>query len=182
MWNGTDDLDLAKKFGKSATTVGIIFLILGLLGIFFPGIMSVATVFFIGWIMVLAGLMAGYFTYLTDRREWLGWLKAFMLVMVGLLLVLYPMPGIAAIGLLLAVYLLMDAFGSAAIGFSVKPMKGWWLWLVNALLSLILATIFIVGWPMSSLWLVGLFIGISLFFDGIVLIAMGKSFKDLDKK
>ncbi len=181
MWNGTDDKTLLKQFGKYATTAGIIFLLLGVLGIFFPGIMSIAVVFFVGWIMVLAGLLAGYFTYMTDRGEWLGWLKAFILLVTGLLLVLYPMPGIAAIGLLLALYLLMDAFGSAAIGFSVKPMKGWWLWIVNALLSLVLAIIFIVGWPFSSLWLVGLFIGISLFFDGAVLISMGRVFKELDE-
>lgn len=30
-----------------------------------------------------------------------------------------------------------------------------------------------IGWPSTSLWLVGLYIGISLFFDGWALVAIG---------
>ena len=180
MWNYPDEEDLIRRFSKHATTAGIIFIALGLLGMLFPAFLSLATVYLIGWLFVFAGVLIGYFTYITDRSEWLGWLKTFILVLTGLLLVIHPLPGIAAIGLLLAIYLFMDAFGSGAIAFSMKPAKGWWLWLVNGAFSLILAIIFIVGWPFSSVWLVGLFIGISLFFDGILLFSMGRFMKDID--
>ena len=35
----------------------------------------------------------------------------------------------------------------------------------NGMLSLLLAAVFILGWPFTSVWLIGLFIGISLFFE-----------------
>jgi len=39
---------------------------------------------------------------------------------------------------------------------------------------LALGTIFVVGWPFSSLFMVGLLVGISLMFDGIALLMGGK--------
>ncbi|MCF6202029.1 MAG: hypothetical protein L3J42_07915, partial [Hydrogenimonas sp.] len=63
--------------------------------------------------------------------------------------------------------------------------KGWWMPMINGALSLLLAFILIAGWPMSSIVLVGLFVGISLFFDGVVLIVLGAKAKNAttgDKK
>ncbi len=181
MWSYPDN-DLLDSFVKYSKIAGIIFIVLGLIGIFFPSFLSIATVLFIGWLMVFSGFMAGYFTWITDKGEWLGWLKSFALVIVGLFLVFYPMPGIAAVGLLLAIYFLIDAFGSFSIAFTMRPLKGWWLWILNSVFSIILAAVFLAGWPFSSVWLVGLFIGISLFFDGFVLLMMGKFFKNKNEK
>ena len=42
--------------------------------------------------------------------------------------------------------------------------------MINGLISIILAVIFLVGWPFSSLWLVGFFVGVSLVADGIAML------------
>jgi len=181
MWSYPND-DLQNLFVKYSKIAGVIFIVLGLIGIFFPSFLSITTVLFIGWLMVFGGLMGGFFTWITDKKEWLGWLKSFALVIIGLFLVFDPIPGIAAVGLLLAIYLLIDAFGSFSIAFTMRPLKGWWLWILNSVFSIILAAVFLAGWPFSSVWLVGLFIGISLFFDGFVLLMMGKFFKNKNEK
>ncbi len=176
IWLEMDD-ETKRRVAKNAKIAGIVLMLLGIGGILFPGIMSLATLFFIAWMLLLGGLMTGYFTWMSDKNDWLGWLKTFILVATGILLIFKPMPGIAAVGLLLAIYFLFDSFGSMAIAFTMKPAKGWWLWLVNGLFSLVLAVIFLAGWPFSSLYLVGLFVGISLFIDGIVLITLGNYLK-----
>ncbi len=176
IWLEMDD-ETKRRVAKNAKISGIVLMLLGIGGILFPGIMSLATLFFIAWMLLLGGLMTGYFTWMSDKNDWLGWLKTFILVATGILLIFKPMPGIAAVGLLLAIYFLFDSFGSMAIAFTMKPAKGWWLWLVNGLFSLVLAVIFLAGWPFSSLYLVGLFVGISLFIDGIVLITLGSYLK-----
>jgi uncharacterized membrane protein HdeD (DUF308 family) len=55
------------------------------------------------------------------------------------------------------------------------PNRGWWMWVINAILSMIIGIIFVAGWPFTSMYLVGLLVGFSLFFDGIALL-MGLSF------
>jgi len=169
--------ELIDRFSKNSKIAGIIFLILGLVGILFPVFMSVTSALFFGWLLLFTGFMAGMHTWTTSRGDWMGWLKTFILVMTALFMIFKPLPGVAAIGLLLAIYFLLDSFGNMAIAFAMKPAKGWWMWLLNGILSLLLAVIFLIGWPFSSMYLVGLFVGISLFFDGIVLFVLGNTLK-----
>jgi len=97
-------------------------------------------------------------------------------------MIFYPMQGIAALGLLFAIYFFTDAFAGFGLAFSMKPQKMWWLWLVNAVTSLVLGVIFIVGWPFSSLFMVGLLVGISLLFDGVALLSGGIFLDEIDKE
>jgi len=169
MWNHPKEDNLFEQFGKFSKKTGLIFIILGLVGIIFPTFMTIATVVFISWIMLFAGITAAYFTYISDKSDWLGWLKSFILIGAALLILFYPLSGAATIGLLLAIYFFMDAFAGFALASSVYPNRGWWLWIINALLSFGLAVVFLMNWPFSSIYMVGIFIGISLFFDGLAL-------------
>jgi uncharacterized membrane protein HdeD (DUF308 family) len=181
MWNYPIEENLLYKFGKYAKVAGIIFILLGIVGIVYPVFMTMATVAFISWLMLLAGVSAGYFTWLSNRNDWLGWLKAVILVGVALFILFYPLSGAATVGLLLSIYFFMDAFAGFGLASTMHPSKGWWIWLLNALLSLGLGFIFIAGWPFSSLYLVGLFVGISLFFDGIALFFTGSLFQKINR-
>ena len=134
--------------------------------------------------MMLAGVLVGYFTFVTNSKDWWGWLKSFVLIGTGLLILFYPLSGVEAVGLLLAIYLMLDGFASFALGSSRKPNKGWWLWTLNGILSFILAVIFLVTWPFitEEMWLVGLYIGISLLADGVVLFSLGIGAKEVAKE
>ncbi len=172
-----DSNDLLSKFRKHSIIAGIIFILLGAVGIIFPAVMSIATTLFIGWLLFFGGILAGYHNYQAHKKEWLGWLKAFLLVLMGLVIVFYPMSGIATLGLLLAIYFLLDGFGSFGMAFTLRPMKGWWWMLVNSIISIALGILFLIGWPLSSLLLIGLLVGISLFFDGLTLLMLGIAIK-----
>jgi len=79
---------------------------------------------------------------------------------------------VAAVGLLLALYLLLDAFGSFALAQSIHPAKGRGWMYFNGIASILLAMLFLIGWPATSLWLVGLYVGISLLLDGWALLSI----------
>jgi len=189
MWNWNNyrspdlviDAELIQKFKKYAKISGVIFIILGIAGIFFPGFMSFTTLVFIAWLMLFSGVFSAWMTALSNRKDWAGWLKSFMLVLVSILMIFYPVQGIAALGILFAVYFLVDSFASFGLSFSVKPQKHWWIWLVNGIASLVLGIVFIVGWPFSSMFLVGLFVGVSLLFDGVALLS-GSMMLDENRK
>jgi len=165
-------LDTLKKHAKVA---GVIFILLGLVGIFFPVFMTMATVVFVSWLMLFAGISSGYFTYMSNKRNWWGWIKSLILIVISLYMLFVPMGGVATLGMLLAIYFFTDAFAGFGLASSIYPQKGWWVWGFNALLSLVIGIIFVMGWPFSSLYLVGLLVGFSLFFDGLALL-MGISF------
>ena len=181
MWNYPIEESLFSSIAKHAKIAGSIFIVLGLIGIIFPTFMTLATVAFVSWLMLFAGISAGYFTWLTNREDWMGWLKSVILIGVALFMLFYPMSGVGTVGLLLSIYFFMDAFAGFGMASSMHPNKGWWAWLINALLSFALAVLFVVGWPFTSLYLVGIFVGISLFFDGMALLFTGRLFRKLDK-
>ena len=186
MWNYgmlPDDTQLIGKFAKHATIAGIVMVILGTLAVIYPFAGSLFTVAFIAWLMVFGGLMAGFVTAKTDPRDWLGWFKAFILVLTGLLMIFKPGVGIQAVGLILAIYFLLDTFAGFAMGALMRPAKGWWLWSLNGVFSMILAIIFLTSWAniKETAWLIGIFVGISLLFDGFALLFMGNGFKKLSR-
>lgn len=190
MWNWNKNLNaemninknLVDNFKKYATISGTLFIIIGIIGMIFPTIMSLTTLLFLSYLMLLAGLASGWMTWMSNKEDWAGWLKSFVLVLMALFMLFYPLQGIAALGLLFAIYFFMDAFSSFGLAFSLKPQKVWWIWLVNALTSLALGSILVVGWPFSSPFIVGVLVGISLIFDGFALIAGGKFLESVDNE
>jgi len=190
MWNWNTNLsaemninkNLVDNFKKYATISGSLFILLGVIGIIFPQFMSLTTLLFVSYLMLFAGLASGWMTWISNKEDWAGWLKSFLLVLVALFILFYPLQGVATLGLLFSIYFFMDAFSSFGLAFSLKPQKVWWIWLFNALTSLLLGAIFVIGWPFSSLFMVGIFVGVSLLFDGIALIAGGQFIERIENE
>ncbi len=164
---------LDRKFGFYSLIVGVFLLVLGLVGIIFPTLMSLATGIFVASLLFIGGIVWAIHTYRYSRRAVVDWLKPVLLLVVGGLMLFYPLSSVAMIGLLLAVYFLFDAMASFTLAQSVHPAKGWGWMTLNGVVSALLAVLLLVGWPTMSLWLVGIFVGISLLFDGAALVAIG---------
>lgn len=124
MWKHPKKLSQLEVFKKNAKTAGIILMILGLLGAIFPVAASLTTLVFISWLLILVGIVMGYFTYVTDATDWRGWLKTIIFLGVGIYMLVQPATGIATLGLLFAIYFFMDAFSGFALASSFYPNKG----------------------------------------------------------
>ena len=166
--------DLTEKFAKYSKLYGILFLLLGGLGILFPNIMSVSSALFIGWIMLFSAIFTAMQTWQINKKDWLGWLKAILFLTVSVLILINPISGVVALGVLFAAYFFIDSGLNLALAFSIKPERGWWMALLNSILSLILGAYFLyaIADPIKTMWLVGIFVGISLLFDGIMLLTL----------
>ena len=172
-----ENKEMLEKFSKYGKAYGVIFLLLGLVGIFFPGIMSLTTVLFLGWLLLFSGFFAGMHTWQVNRGDWLGWLKTLILLVAGALIVIHPLPGILALGIIFAAYFALDAAANFALAFKLRPENSWWVALLNGVLSLGIAIFFAlaIGNPVKTVWLVGMLVGISLFFDGVMLLSLSSA-------
>lgn len=163
--------DFFKQFEKYAKVTGFVFVALGLVGILYPIFMTVALVNFIAWIMLFAGVSVASFTWVSNKTDISGWLKSFGLITISLLLLINPIAGASALGLVLAIYFLIDGFSGVSLALSMRPNKGWIMWMINAIMSFMIAGLFIFNWPFSSMNIIGLLVGFSLFFDGLSLVS-----------
>ncbi len=182
MWKQPKELEQFELFRKNAKTVGVILMVLGFLGAMFPVAASVTTLLFVSWLLILVGVVTGYFTYVTDASDWRGWLKTLIFLGVGIYMLVSPAAGIATLGLLFSIYFFMDAFSGFMLASSFYPNKGWGIWAINAVLSLLMAMIFVIGWPHTSIMLIGLLVGFSLFFDGLALVMGMNVLKNVEKE
>jgi uncharacterized membrane protein HdeD (DUF308 family) len=190
MWKWHKDMNLetninknlVDNFKKHAKISGMIFVLLGSVGIIYPGLMSFTTVVFVAYLMLFAGVSAGIMTYRSNPEDWMGWLKSFILILSSFLIIFYPLQGAAALGLVFSVYFFTDAYSSFALAYSHYGQKMWLVWLFNGIASLALGVLFVIGWPMSSILLIGILVGISLLFDGISLLLGGAFVQDSDDR
>ncbi len=157
---------------KRLRLAGILLVVIGLAGVILPQVLGLALSLLIALLLILAGLLSGYVAWSSYTRTNTGWMKPAILVALGLLIAFYPKAGTAAIGLILIIYFLMDGFSSLLLGLELRPLPGWGWSVFNGVVSLLLALVFIGGWPFSAHWLVGLLVGISLLMDGIALLML----------
>ena len=175
----TTNTELLNKFGKHSIFIGFVLIIIGFTGILAPEVMSLEAAVFIAVFMLVGGSFWAIHTYQSARKSVMDWLKPLILIAVAGLMLVSPDQSIAALGLFIAFYLMMDAFSSFAMAQAQYPVKGWGWMLTNGIMSVLLALIFLFGWPLTSFWLVGLFVAISLLFDGLALVIVGWAMKDV---
>ncbi len=156
--------------------LAIAFLLLGLAGIFFPLFAGLTVAVFIGWLLFFSGIFTGYYTYKVDKKSVLGWLKALLLVATGLIMIINPASGVIALAVLLAAYLFTDAVINFWLAFTLKPAVNKIWAIFNGIISVILGIIFLyyAPNPLASSWLLGLYVGISLLFDALMLFQLSR--------
>ncbi|MHB8920029.1 MAG: HdeD family acid-resistance protein [Halothiobacillus sp.] len=165
------------SFGRYSLIIGVLLIALGLIGIVAPVVLSIASAALFAWILLFGGTFWGWHAVKHGGGA-LDWVKAVLLVVTGVLILIKPMAGVASLALLLSFYLLMNAFASFSLGKYALPAGVGRIWMIfNGVVDVLLAGLFLFNWPTSSLWMVGLFVGISLLFDGWALVMIGLSLR-----
>jgi uncharacterized membrane protein HdeD (DUF308 family) len=139
---------------------------------------TLISVIVLGWLLLLSGVMALVHAFRT--RTWTGFflylLSAVLRVFVGYTLVRYPLIGALSLTLILAALFIVGgvfrAIGAASLRF---PRWGWTA--ASGLIAVLLGLTLLAQLPASSLWFLGLAVGIDLLFEGTGLIALGSALR-----
>ncbi len=158
---------------KPYKITGVILLILGILGIIFPYFASAMVVFIIASLLLVGGVLFFIVGLKGGKGAWAGILLGVILVAVGILMFVYPSPTLAVMTLIMGIFFLIVGIASLFLAYGVHPLKGWWAPIVSGVLSLILGILVLIGWPSNSEWIIGLFVGIDLLFEGFALMTLG---------
>jgi uncharacterized membrane protein HdeD (DUF308 family) len=162
--------------------LGIALVVIGVIAIGSAVAATFATVVVFGVLLILGGLaeIVGAFW----SRRWSGFfinlLSGVLELVVGLLFVRDPGNAALAMTLLLACFLLVGGIFRMAASFSVRYRS--WIWpFLGGLIDLLLGLMIWAQWPFSGLWVIGLFVGISLIFRGWTWIMLALALKSLPR-
>ena len=155
---------------------GIILIALGAAAIIIPPIATIAVTIFFGGLLLLSGIV-GLITTFWMRGVpgfWWSLISAILAIIVGVMLMAWPMRGAFSLTFLLIVFFIIE--GVVSVMFALdhrRELAGAWGWmLASGIVDLILATIILAGLPGTAAWVIGLLVGINLTFGGVALIAM----------
>ncbi len=155
--------------------MGVALSIIGIVAILVPQLVTVATELLIGAVLAAAGIVQ--IAHALWARDWSGFflalLAGFFYLVVGALLLTYPLPGVLALTLLVgALFLAAGAF-RITMAFLLRPVAGWGWVLASGIVAIIIAFLILVNWPGTALWALGLLVGIELLSAGVGMIAAG---------
>ena len=145
--------------------LGIALILLGVTALVAVGLTTLATVLFIGWLVLFGGVFEVGRGLLGPAVEWVLSASAHRRSLCRRWRAHVGHPVAAAAGLTLvlsALFLTGGVFRIVAAAMLRYPNWGWSV--LDGIVSLILGVMIWAEWPSSALWVIGTFVGIILFF------------------
>lgn len=155
---------------------GIAFVILGGIALSYSALTTLASVFVLGWVLVFAGIFEAMHAFKIPK--WSGFLlellAAILYLVVGVLMIARPETGAVSLTLLIGAFFLAGGLFRIIAAATLRPPSWGWL-LMNGLVTLLLGLLILAEWPASGLWVIGMFLGIDLVFNGtwLIMLALG---------
>jgi len=155
---------------------GIVLLILGLLAILVPQVASLAVTILLGWLFLISGVLGLISSFWARGAPGFWWalLSAVLTIVVGVLLLGWPIAGVLSLTYLLIAFFFIE--GVASVMFAIehrRELTNGWVWmLLSGIVTLILGVIILAGLPGTAAWALGLLVGIDMVFGGSALLAI----------
>ena len=155
-------------------TLGAMLVLVGTISLASQVTASLVTAVVIGWLLLFAGAVELAGAYWS--RRWSGFflhlLSGALWAVIGALFVRETVDAAFALAMLLA-YLLMARGIVLVTAAGTYQFEGWGWGMVSGSIDLVLGTVIWLAWPAVGLWMIGLFVGISLMFRGFNWIGLG---------
>ena len=172
---------LAPLRAKSGWIValGVVDVIAGLIALGSVVFATVVTVFVVGVMMLLAGVAE-----VISAFQIKSWGKFLLWVLLGVLYIVAgfatfenPLLAAALLTLLLGFALIASGVMRIVLAFSMKQEMPWVWVAVSGVITLLLGLVILAHWPVSGLYILGLFLGIDLIIAGLGWIGIGLGLK-----
>lgn len=147
--------------------LGIALVVLGTIALGSPLIVSTLTVTLFGFLLLGGGVMQIIGSIWAGR--WQGFLLHLMVGVLyaisGYVIVEAPLESTVELTLVVALFLLMSGVFRIVAALTIRFHDWGWV-LLNGVITLLLGLMILKHWPASGLWVIGVFVGIDMIFNG----------------
>jgi uncharacterized membrane protein HdeD (DUF308 family) len=173
-------IEQVRKHSTWFLVLGIALIIIGMIAIGAAVEMTIISMLFLGWLLIIAGLFEVIHGF--RHRPWSGFfinlLGGVLYVVAGIVMVTNPGLAAVTLTLVIAIILIIAGLFRLFIAFSTPLHHRGWL-ILNGAISILLGVMIWDAWPVSGLWVIGMFIGIDMIFDGWTEIMLALSVRRL---
>ncbi|SEI17077.1 Uncharacterized membrane protein HdeD, DUF308 family [Rhizobium tibeticum] len=165
---------LQSKWGWFVA-LGVLLIVCGLIAAANIVLATVASVYYVGMLMLIGGIV--YLVHAFQVRSWdqvLFWaLSGVLYVLAGVFAFTNPLLASAALTLFLSIALLIAGVFRTWVGWRMRPVRGWGWVLASGIITALAGVVIALGWPVNSLWILGLFLACDLLIQGWSMLAFG---------
>jgi uncharacterized membrane protein HdeD (DUF308 family) len=165
---------LRAKWGW-IVALGVVYLLAGFIALGSVVMATVASVLIVGVMMIIAGVAEVFSAFQVK-----GWGKFLLWVLLGVLYIIAgfvtfenPLLAAALLTLILGVSLVASGIMRIILAFGMKQETPWIWILLSGVITVLLGLLILAHWPVSSLYILGLFLGIDLIIAGAGWIGLG---------
>jgi membrane protein HdeD len=171
---GSTPLAVERRRTGADLVLGLLAVVAGVVVLGHVAIASLVSVLFIGWLLVVGGVVlvvGGIAGWKDPGRRW-DVAAGALLAVLGFVLVTNPGAGLLALTLLAGSLLLVGGIVRIVAAFQPGTPRG--LLLVNGVVTLLLGVLVLGRWPVSALWFLGTVLGVQLVLDGLTVAISGR--------
>lgn len=158
--------ELHRMWGWLAAS-GVALVLLGAFALIDSITVSILSMLVFAWVLIVAGIIQGVqaIRHRHGHHFLLHVLNAVFALVIGIILLRNSLAGLLVMTLLLAAYFIVVGIFRIIAGATMKTPGARWT-LFDGIISLLLGLMVWAHWPMTALWIIGLFIGINLVITG----------------
>jgi uncharacterized membrane protein HdeD (DUF308 family) len=165
--------EVVRTYSGAFLAQGILMTLLGVAAVIWPQISSLAVDVYVGWILLLSGIIGLAMMFLAPNAAGFLWslLTGALALFAGVLLLWHPVQGVVSLTMVLVAFFVVEGLFQIAVAFAYRSaLPESWVWmLLSGIADLILAGLIIAGWPSSAGWALGLIVGVNLITSGLAL-------------
>jgi uncharacterized membrane protein HdeD (DUF308 family) len=174
---------ISSKWGWMLA-LGIIMLVLGTIGIGATFTLTLATVTFFGFLILIAGItqFVDAIRFRDLKSPAAGILISLLYIASGVIMVMNPMLASTTLTMFIAWALVAIGVMRIYIALKMRGVAGWVWTLIGGIAAIVLGIMIINSWPVSGLWVIGMFVAIELIFNGWGMIMLSLAAKKLGQQ
>lgn len=176
-------LGAAAKVPGALIGLGILFIVLGMIGVAGQVLFSLVSVNVLGIFLFAGGALQAVHAFKST-----GWksvsvqlIFAILYIAAAIYVWAFPIPALEAITLWLAAIFFVTGFLRLISAFQHRHFAQWFWLALSAVISILMGVLIMNNFPAASLWLPGLLIAIELLLQGWSLLFMGLAARSLTK-
>ena len=164
-----------------AIALGIFAIVLGVISLIAPLIAGIVFTVSLGFIFLLYGIFHMIYAFST-RKVGAGWfvLQVFLGILyliAGSVILKSPWEGLNILTLIVGILIFIDGVIQVINAFDMKPLYGWGWGVFSGILGIILGILIWSDWPVSSIWTIGILVGVNLITNGVAIFKISSAMR-----
>ncbi|MFV2092031.1 MAG: HdeD family acid-resistance protein [Hyphomicrobiales bacterium] len=161
--------------------LGIILVLIGAVAVIWPFFATLSTALFVGWVLIAGGIAQVIHAFWV--KDWGGFIWAMLIGLLetaaGIALLTYPVEGIVALTIYMAIVFIAEGALRIIMAFGHKPHAGWVWLLIGGIVSIGVGVMLWAKLPSSALWAIGLLVGVNVTVAGWTLLMLAFAARNL---